>query len=81
MAWAAAMGNGLETYDFTVYSFSAVAIGKLFFPSDSAFASLLLSLLTFGAGFAMRPIGAWFIGQLARTCPAARAAVRGAGND
>ncbi|MCU1740751.1 MULTISPECIES: MFS transporter [unclassified Pseudomonas] len=62
---AAAIGNGLATYDFTVYSFSAVAIGKLFFPSGSAFASLLLSLLTFGAGFAMRPIGAFFIGHLA----------------
>ena len=65
IVWAASIGNGLVTYDFTVYSFSAVIIGKLFFPSDSALASLLMALLTFGAGFAMRPIGALFIGNLA----------------
>jgi MFS family permease len=65
MVLAAAIGNGLATYDFTVYSFSAMAIGKLFFPFNSAFGSLLLSLLTFGAGFAMRPIGALVIGNLA----------------
>jgi MFS family permease len=65
LVWAAAIGNGLVTYDFTVYSFSAVIIGKLFFPSDSALASLLMALLTFGAGFAMRPIGALVIGNLA----------------
>ncbi|MDB5979015.1 MAG: transporter [Pseudomonas sp.] len=65
IVWAAAIGNGLATYDFTIYSFSAVIIGKLFFPSDSALASLLMSLLTFGAGFAMRPVGALVIGNLA----------------
>jgi len=63
--WAAAIGNGLITYDFTVYSFSAAIIGKLFFPADDPMASLLLSLLTFGAGFALRPIGALLIGHLA----------------
>lgn len=65
LVWAAAIGNGLATYDFTIYSFSAVIIGKLFFPSDSSLASLLMSLLTFGAGFAMRPVGALVIGNLA----------------
>lgn len=65
IVWAAVIGNGLVTYDFTVYSFSAMIIGKLFFPSDSALASLLMALLTFGAGFAMRPVGALVIGNLA----------------
>lgn len=65
MIWAAAIGNGLITYDFTVYSFSAVIIGKLFFPAQDPLASLLFSLLTFGAGFAMRPLGALVIGHLA----------------
>lgn len=65
LIWATVIGNGLVTYDFTVYSFSAVIIGKLFFPSESAFAPLLMSLLTFGVGFAIRPIGAMFIGSLA----------------
>jgi len=62
---AAAIGNGLEIYDFTVYSFFAATIGKLFFPSSSPLASLLLSFATFGAGFVMRPLGAVLIGSLA----------------
>ncbi|MDF3838014.1 MFS transporter [Cupriavidus basilensis] len=62
---AAAIGNGLEVYDFTVYSFFAATIGRLFFPSSSPLASLLLSFATFGAGFVMRPLGAVLIGNLA----------------
>ncbi len=62
---AAAIGNGLIMYDFTVYSFSAVIIGKLFFPSSTPFVSLLMALATFGAGFFMRPLGAMIIGNLA----------------
>lgn len=55
-------GNFLEMFDFMVYGFYATAIAKTFFPTDSAFASLLLSLATFGAGFLMRPLGAIFLG-------------------
>ncbi|AHG40351.1 major facilitator transporter [Pseudomonas syringae CC1557] len=55
-------GNFLEMFDFMVYGFYATAIAKTFFPSDSAFASLMLSLATFGAGFLMRPLGAIFLG-------------------
>lgn len=32
---ASSLGNALEMYDFTVYSFFAVIIGQLFFPADS----------------------------------------------
>lgn len=62
---ATVIGNGFVAYDFTVYSFSAVLIGRLFFPSHDAIASLLLSLATFGAGFVMRPLGAVLIGRIA----------------
>jgi len=62
---ASSLGNGLEIYDFTVYSFFAVIIGKLFFPSESATASLLMSLATFAIGFLMRPLGAVLIGRVA----------------
>ncbi|WP_152227779.1 MFS transporter [Pseudomonas sp. SCB32] len=55
-------GNFLEMYDFMVYGFYATAIAKTFFPGDDAFASLMLSLATFGAGFLMRPLGAIFLG-------------------
>lgn len=62
---ASSLGNGLEIYDFTVYSFFAVIIGKLFFPGESAVASLLMSLATFAVGFLMRPLGAVLIGRVA----------------
>ncbi|MWL91465.1 MFS transporter [Cupriavidus sp. SW-Y-13] len=62
---AAAIGNGLEMYDFTVYSFFAAIIGRLFFPASSPTASLLLSFATFGVGFVMRPLGAVLIGNMA----------------
>lgn len=55
-------GNFLEMFDFMVYGFYATAIAKAYFPTDSAFASLMLSLATFGAGFLMRPLGAIFLG-------------------
>lgn len=55
-------GNFLEMYDFMVYGFYATAIAKTFFPGDDPFASLMLSLATFGAGFLMRPLGAIFLG-------------------
>ena len=55
-------GNFLEMYDFMVFGYYASAIGKAFFPSGSAFVSLMLALMTFGAGFLMRPLGAIVLG-------------------
>jgi MFS family permease len=55
-------GNFLEMYDFMVFGYYASAIGRAFFPSGSEFASLMLSLTTFGAGFLMRPLGALVLG-------------------
>lgn len=55
-------GNFLEMYDFMVYGFYAAAIARTFFPSGDEFASLMLSLATFGAGFLMRPLGAIVLG-------------------
>jgi MFS transporter, MHS family, citrate/tricarballylate:H+ symporter len=57
-----ASGNFLEMYDFMVFGYYAAAIGKTFFPSSSAFLSLMLSLGTFGVGFLMRPLGALVLG-------------------
>jgi len=58
----ATIGNMLEFYDFITYSFFAIQIGRTFFPAQGPFASLMLSLATFGAGFITRPIGALVIG-------------------
>jgi len=55
-------GNFLEMYDFFVFGYYASAIGKVFFPSGSEFAQLMSALMTFGAGFLMRPLGAIVLG-------------------
>src|SRR5271167_3696930 len=62
---AATIGNALEFYDFITYAFFSIQIGHAFFPSHSAYGSLMLSLATFGAGFLTRPIGAVVIGTYA----------------
>ena len=57
-----ASGNFLEMYDFMVFGYYAAAIGQTFFPSSSEFASLMKALMTFGAGYLMRPLGAIVLG-------------------
>jgi MFS family permease len=58
-------GNFLEMYDFMVFGYYASAIGAAFFPSGNPFLSLMLALMTFGAGFLMRPLGAIVLGAYA----------------
>src|SRR5579871_3980874 len=55
-------GNFLEMYDFFVFAYAAKAIGSTFFPVESDFARLMLSFMTFGVGFLMRPLGAIVLG-------------------
>jgi metabolite-proton symporter len=55
-------GNFLEMFDFMVFGYYAASIGHTFFPNENRFASLMLALMTFGAGFLMRPIGAIVLG-------------------
>ena len=57
-----ASGNFLEMYDFMVFGYYAVVIGKAFFPRTNPFASLMMSLATFAVGFLMRPLGALVLG-------------------
>ncbi len=61
-----ASGNFLEQYDFFVFGYFASAIGHTFFPGGNSahgdFISLMLALMTFGAGFLMRPLGALVLG-------------------
>ncbi len=56
------MGTVFEWYDFFLYGILAALIGKLFFPADNPTAALLASLAAFGAGFAVRPLGAVLFG-------------------
>ncbi len=62
---AAVVGNTLEWYDFIVYGFFSGIIARLFFPAESQYASLLMSLATFGVGFFMRPVGGILLGLYA----------------
>ncbi|MCT4705369.1 MFS transporter [Enterobacteriaceae bacterium H11S18] len=62
---AVTLGNGLEIYDFAVYSFFSVIIGHLFFPASNDYVSLLLAVATFGVGFVMRPLGSMVLGNYA----------------
>jgi metabolite-proton symporter len=55
-------GNFLEMYDFIVFGYYAAPIGRTFFPGHNPYASLMLSLMTFAAGFLMRPVGAIVLG-------------------
>ncbi len=55
-------GNFLEMYDFMVYAYYASYIAREIFPSSSAYASLMMTLGTFGAGYLMRPLGAVVLG-------------------
>ncbi len=62
---AATIGNALEFHDFLIYALFAIQIGHAFFPTSTAYGSLMLSLATFGAGFATRPLGGIVLGWYA----------------
>lgn len=61
---AAALGNAMEWFDFGVYSYLAVTLGKVFFPGGNAAAQLLATFGAFAAAFLVRPIGGLFFGPL-----------------
>lgn len=62
---AITLGNGLEFFDFTVYSFFASLIGAQYFPVHGSLNQLLFAVGSFGVGFFMRPLGGVVIGAYA----------------
>jgi len=62
---SSSIGNALEWYDFLVYGFFASIIGKLFFPADDEWVSLLFAVGSFGVSFLTRPVGAIVLGMYA----------------
>lgn len=62
---ASLVGNILEWFDFAIYGYFAVAIGRHFFPSDNPTVSLLAALGVFAAGFIARPVGGAIFGHIA----------------
>lgn len=61
---ASAIGNATEWFDYGVYAYAAVFIGRAFFPSENPTASTLSSLLVFAVSFVIRPIGGLVWGPL-----------------
>lgn len=54
----AALGGALEFYDFIIYVFFAVVIGKLFFPAEMPeWLRLIQTFGIFAAGYLARPLG------------------------
>lgn len=57
-AIGSAVGTTIENYDFLAYgTAAALYFGTDFFPSSDPVVGVLLGFLTFGIGFAMRPLG------------------------
>lgn len=61
---AASVGTIFEWYDFYLYGSLAPVISKNFFAGVDPITGFLLSLLTFAAGFMMRPLGALIFGRI-----------------
>jgi MFS family permease len=62
---AACIGSALEWYDFFLYgTASALVFAPLFFPKSDPLVGTLLSFLTFGVGFVVRPVGGVLFGVL-----------------
>ncbi|GAA2929143.1 glycine betaine/L-proline transporter ProP [Streptomyces enissocaesilis] len=61
---AAALGNAMEWFDFGVYSYIAVTLGRVFFPSGDSTAQLLSTFGAFAAAFLVRPLGGMVFGPL-----------------
>lgn len=61
----ATVGNALEWFDFTVFTFFAATIARQFFPSDDPTTALLAAWMTFGVGFLTRPLGGIVLGAYA----------------
>ncbi len=61
--FAAALGNFIEWFEFTVYGFFAAAIAANFFPAGSGGSSLIATFAVFGVAFVLRPLGAFVFGH------------------
>lgn len=62
---AVSIGNALDWFEIVVYGYFASIIATLFFPTDAPGISLLLTFLTFGVTFVVRPLGAVVLGAYA----------------
>jgi MHS family proline/betaine transporter-like MFS transporter len=62
---AVGIGNFMEWFDWGLYGFFAVVIGKQVFPNNAPGSQLLSTLAIFAVGFVLRPLGGVVLGPLA----------------
>ncbi len=61
---AAAAGNALEWFDWTLYGTFSIYLARNLFESADPKSALLSTLAVFAGGFAGRPVGGWIFGNL-----------------
>ncbi len=61
---ASTAGTAFEWYDFFIFGSLAPIIAKQFFSGVNDTAAYIFALLTFGVGFAVRPLGALVFGRI-----------------
>jgi MFS family permease len=64
---ASAAGTVFEWYDFFIFGLLASVMGQHFFAGSPPAAQFIFALLTFGVGFAARPLGAIVFGAIGDT--------------
>jgi MFS family permease len=62
--FASSLGTIFEWYDFYLYGWTASQIGKAFYSAFDANTQFIFALLTFSAGFLVRPAGALVFGRV-----------------
>src|SRR5471030_937359 len=62
--FASSLGAVFEWYDFYLYGWTAAQIGKAFYAAFDANTQFIFALLTFSAGFLVRPLGALVFGHV-----------------
>jgi MFS family permease len=62
--FASSLGTVFEWYDFYLYGWTAAQIGKAFYSAFDANTQFIFALLTFSAGFLVRPFGALVFGRV-----------------
>jgi MFS family permease len=61
---ASSAGTTFEWYDFFIFGTLTQVLSKVFFAGVSDTLAFIFALAIFGAGFAVRPLGALFFGRI-----------------
>lgn len=61
---ATSLGNAMEWFDFGLYAYLAITIGKVFFPEIDPSFQLIYAFATFAIAFIARPIGGFIFGMM-----------------